>query len=230
MERIAGGRDCEIFDAGPGRVFRRPRDGRSLEGEARVMQYVRDHGYPAPAVLEVRADGLVLERVEGPTMVAWALRAPWRLRRAPHLLSDLHDRLHAIPAPDWLPVFDAAAGDDMRVLHFDLHPLNVLMSPQGPVVIDWTNARRGSPAADAAQTWVIVATSEPEGVPPFLHRIAGAMQGLFVRRFLAGQDAAAARRHLPEVAKHRKRDRNILPSEVVRIDELVAREGVVGEK
>lgn len=68
---LASGRDSEIFDHGPGLVLRRSRDRRSMEREAKVMRYVAEHGYPAPRVEEVRADGseLVMERIDGPTML-----------------------------------------------------------------------------------------------------------------------------------------------------------------
>lgn len=34
------------------------------------MRYVLDRGYPAPRVIDVSGPDLVLERVEGPTMLA----------------------------------------------------------------------------------------------------------------------------------------------------------------
>ena len=58
------------------------------------------------------------------------------------MLADLHDRLHEIAGPDWLP--GMPDGGD-RLLHLDLHPLNVIMSPNGPVVIDWPNAAARRP-------------------------------------------------------------------------------------
>ena len=43
------------------------------------------------------------------------------------MLADLHDRLHVIPAPDWLPDVD----DGDRLVHLDLHPLNVMITAIG---------------------------------------------------------------------------------------------------
>ena len=43
------------------------------------------------------------------------------------MLADLHDRLHVIPAPDWLPGVD----DGDRLVHLDLHPMNVMLTPVG---------------------------------------------------------------------------------------------------
>ena len=119
------------------------------------MEHARRHGYPVPRVLEVTADALVLERIAGRTMAQELRRRPWTVRRHAALLARLHQRLHEIPAPSGL----AAVSEGDRLLHLDLHPENVILSASGPVVIDWTNARRGDPPLDVALTWVIVATS-----------------------------------------------------------------------
>ena len=112
----------------------------SLSQEARVMAYVRSQGFPVPAVRELSEDGLsmVLERIDGADMVAVLGKRPWEIRRQGRTLADLHRRLHELTGPDWLP--DAPIGRGDRLLHLDLHPLDVMMSPTGPVVIDWPNA------------------------------------------------------------------------------------------
>src|SRR3954471_11221699 len=66
---IAEGRDTEIVTFGPDRVLRRPKRPRPLDGEAAVMGWVLDHGYPCPRVFEVRPEGLVMERIEGVSML-----------------------------------------------------------------------------------------------------------------------------------------------------------------
>ena len=121
MRPLAEGRASEIFDLGDGRVLRRFKRGGDPAFEARVMEHARANGFPVPAVHEVRGDALVLELIEGPTMLAAI-----DLERHPADLARLHERLHEIP-------FEGAA-----LLHLDLHPDNVILSPAGPVVIDWT--------------------------------------------------------------------------------------------
>ena len=132
------------------------------------MEYALRKGYPVPRVLGIEPDSLVLERIDGPTMLDDLRIRPWTIRRQAALLAELHERLHEIDAPPGLEV--AGAGD--RLLHLDLHPDNVLLSPAGPFVIDWTNARRGEPALDVALTWVILAT------------VGGPLARLFLRSFL----------------------------------------------
>jgi uncharacterized membrane-anchored protein len=43
------------------------------------------------------------------------------------------------------------------VLHLDLHPDNVMLTPDGPKVIDWSNAEEGAPGLDWAMSAVILA-------------------------------------------------------------------------
>jgi streptomycin 6-kinase len=205
MKLIASGRASEILDLGDGRVLRRFKGVGDPEGEALVMRHAASYGYPVPRVLEVRLDALVLERIEGPTMLAELRRRPWRMPRHAALLAHLHNRLHEIVAPATLR--EAGAGD--RLLHLDLHPDNVLLSPSGPVVIDWTNARRGDPALDVALTWVIGATS-------------GGPQGrLFLRWFLPRFDRDELRRALPAAAERRLADPNVTDRERQAVRRLV---------
>ena len=151
---LASGRDGDIFEFGPGLVLRRTRDGRVIEGEARVITYAREHGYPAPEIHEVRAGGteIVMQRLDGPMMMDAMLRRPWQMGGYVRMLADLHDRLHVIPAPDWLETVD----DGDRLVHGDLHPMNVILTASGPVVIDWTNAARGDALTDVALTVVLL--------------------------------------------------------------------------
>ena len=217
-EPIASGRDCDIYDAGPGLVLRRTKDGRSIEHEGRLMAFLHEQGYPVPRVERVDGSDVVMERIEGPTLLDHAIRRPFRLRRWAAVLAELHQRLHRIEAPEWLP----DAGDGGRsVLHFDLHPLNVLMSRRGPVVIDWTNARRGLEASDVAQTWIIMATSTIEG-SWVERRLAPVFRGVYVRSFLRHFEMDAVRARLADVGEERKRDRNDRPEERTAIDRLVA--------
>ena len=76
-----------------------------------------------------------------------------------------------------------------RLLHLDLHPLNVLLGPSGPVVIDWPRAAAGDPAADVAATWVVVGGA---AIPPgILLATFGRMgRGVLLRRFLTGSPPA----------------------------------------
>jgi aminoglycoside phosphotransferase (APT) family kinase protein len=133
-------------------ALRRDRDGwGDAAAEGAVMTYVRGHGYPVP---RVRPSGsrtdLVMERLSGPTMLAALLAGEMGPAAGGALLAALLRRLHAVPGRD-------PADPGSRVLHLDLHPDNVMLTLDGPRVIDWTNAEDGPPGLDWAMSAVILA-------------------------------------------------------------------------
>jgi len=219
---LASGRDGSIYEFGPGLVLRKTNDGRSLANEARIMEYVAEHGYPVPAIHELRAGGseMVMERIEGPLMLGDGVAGSLRLPRMLGILADLHDRLHRIIAPDWLPSF----GEGDRLLHLDLHPLNVIMSPtRGPVVIDWPNATRGEPMADVALTYVLL-TCPRIPVPRPLEVALNAIRTPLVRRYFARRYRGRAfDEYVALMAELKCLDRNMAPDEIARMQALAIR-------
>jgi aminoglycoside phosphotransferase (APT) family kinase protein len=202
---LASGRDADVFAYREGLVLRRYRRAQGTSREAAVMEHARGHGFPVPMVLEANETDIVMERVGGPTMLGDIARRPWRLLHHARTLADLHRRLHRIPAPGWL-TDSLDGGQDL--VHLDLHPENVLVSADGPMVIDWANARLGHGATDVALTWIIAGCSSPEGSP--LDRWAARIgRGWFLRAFLAGFDPEALRQALPAAASFRLADRNV---------------------
>jgi aminoglycoside phosphotransferase (APT) family kinase protein len=157
-----------------------------------------------PQVFEVRDDGLVLEFVDGPTMLADLRQRPWRIARHARTLAELHAQVHEIP-------YEAE-----RLLHLDLHPDNVLLSSRGPVLIDWSNARAGAPSLDVALTWVICAA------------VGGVGPSGFTRLFLRHVDREAARRALPEAAAYRLADPNVTDAERARTTRLLSAQTTPG--
>jgi aminoglycoside phosphotransferase (APT) family kinase protein len=224
MERgalIASGRDGEIFEFGDGLVLRKTRDGRSIEREARIMGYAAAHGYPVPAIHDVRANGseIIMERISGPLMMEPMAKRPWTIPRYASLLADLHDQLHEIPAPDWL---DQSADGGDRLVHLDLHPLNVLLSPSGPVVIDWANAARGDGLTDVALTYVLLICPKMPG--PRVLQIAAqpARRGL-ARMFVHRYRGSGVGERIATAAERKTLDRNMTPDEIVNLHRVARR-------
>jgi tRNA A-37 threonylcarbamoyl transferase component Bud32 len=188
--------------------------------EARIMEYVRARGFSVPAVEEVSADGLnmVLERIEGPDMVAMMGNRPWTIPRLGRTLADLHRELHELTAPDWL--VDAPVGHGVALLHLDLHPLNVMMSARGPVVIDWARACRGDPAVDVAVAWILIAAGE---VPTsrFMGMVLGRARSALVKNFLDSVEIDVVRQRLRDVVAWKVLDPHISPGEQARMWEVV---------
>ena len=131
---IGRGRAADVYALDDRRVLRRYRTPHSCAGEADLMRYLRQAGYPVPEVFAADGADLVMERLAGRDMLADLIRRPWRAGRHARVLAGLHDRLHRIPAPAGLR---QPFGSGDRVVHLDLHPANIMLTAAGPVVIDW---------------------------------------------------------------------------------------------
>jgi hypothetical protein len=88
-----------------------------------------------------------------------------------------------------------------------------MMSPRGPVVIDWTNAVRGDPNIDVALTWTLISAGE---VPT--SAIKGKLVGLLRRRlvggFMSAFDPALIGSEVDDVVAWKSKDRNMSESEI----------------
>ena len=151
--------------------------------------------------------GFVMERIDGPSMIDAMSRAPWCIRRYAESFAALHRSIHAaastelpsqrerfhrvidgvadLLAPEIVERLHAAVDampHERAICHGDFHPDNVLMSPRGPVIIDWGPATAGCPAADVAWT---VYLAKHGGAPVGASFAVRAMLALFRRLFLA---------------------------------------------
>ena len=152
--------------------------------EARVAHAITEAGIPSPAAGEiVEVDGrrgLIYERLEGISMLQDMNAQPWMLLQHARSLAELHvkinqqsitgvplykDRLnHDIRSTPHLPedlrnkalaALDTLPGGQ-NVCHGDYHPGNVIITKNGPIVIDWMTASIGSPWADVARTSLLL--------------------------------------------------------------------------
>jgi aminoglycoside phosphotransferase (APT) family kinase protein len=223
---LGAGRSADVYDVGGGRVLRRYRDGRDtkwVDTEARVMGVARTFGVPVPEVFDVSGADIVMERVTGPTMLDVMGRRPWTVGGQARLLAKLHGLVHQVPAaslPDLvepLP-FGTPARETSVLLHRDLHPQNVMLTPNGPVIIDWEGARFGPAAADIAMTWIIIGFSDIP-LPRFQALAARGVQALFTRAFMRA--AGPLDDSWQQLAiRHRLADPHLLPTEAARLEKL----------
>ncbi len=211
---LASGRDGDIYEFGPGLVLRRAKSGRVIEQEAQTIAYAHEHGYPVPQIHDVLSGGteIVMDRIEGPMMADEMLRQPWKMPRYCRELADLHDRLHVIPAPEWLPDL---GGD--RLVHLDLHPLNVMMTASGPIVIDWPNAARGDALLDVGVTFMLLTCPRIPG-SDLLNRVLRPARGAMGRAFTKRYRGPELDVQLVNAAALKSLDANMAPDEVANIE------------
>ena len=186
------------------------------------MSYLREQGYPVPAIEEVSDDGvdLVMERIEGLSMVDALAKAPWTVRRQAKTLAALHHQLHEIAAPDFFPAAPVGTGD--RVAHMDLHPLNVMISAKGPVVNDWTGACAGDPLVDVGIAWVLMSAGQIPG-GKVEASLLGLGRSLLVNGFMSRFDRGQVARRLREVVTWKVNDPHMSEQEVANMWRLVER-------
>jgi len=178
-----------------------------------------------PEVFDVSGPDIVMERVDGPTMLADLARRPWRLLRHAARLARLHQQVHAVPGLDGLR---APFGDGEALLHLDLHPENVLLSSQGPVLIDWEGAGRGPAEADLAYCWVVVALSTVPG-SAWQRLVGRSGQRLFADAVLRHSGLTVDAGWLAQAGRFRLHDPNLQPEEADRIRRMLAKRDRPGE-
>ena len=193
---IGRGRTAEIFQRGDGQILKLylawcPPEW--VDREARMTRAAYEAGVPVPAMIDVIEQdgrrGIIFERVTGLSMLDDFRTKPWHLVHSAHLLAELHAAVHTRQIPD-LPslrqslayrIEGAALAEKLKsaalqalaqlpdgnaVCHGDFHPDNVILSPRGPIIIDWMTVNHGHPLADVARTVVILSVGEPPpGVP-----------------------------------------------------------------
>ncbi len=187
------------------------------------MEYAREHGFPAPKVHELSDDEteLVMQRVDGPSMLDVLSARPWSIRRMAYVLGTLHNSLHDIAGPEW--VRPSPLGEGAQLVHLDLHPGNVLISAVGPVVIDWANVARGDGNDDAALTWLLMSagTVEASSAKSALLELG---RSRMIKAFLKRFDRTQVAKRLPSVVAWKLTDPHMNDAEQQAMRSLLARE------
>jgi aminoglycoside phosphotransferase len=110
LERLAEGREAEVFLRDDGRVlklWREPSDAQRLEREATALRVLGSAGLPAPRVHErVTVDGrpgLVVDRVPGVSLLDKLGANPLLVERVARAMAEAHAAMHEVVAPGELP-------------------------------------------------------------------------------------------------------------------------------
>lgn len=217
MELLASGRASAVYALDERTVLRR--SGFDIADEARLMRYLRERDYPVPEVYAADGREMRMERVHGPTLAHELVTGRVGPGQCAELIRGLHDDLHRIEPPAWLAA--EARGVDLTggarglaVLHLDLHPENILLTEQGPQVIDWTNAAAGDPEVDLAVTWAIFAGADATLLGPDL--------AADFQRLLDLLGSGLSREALTAAVAFREADRNLDAAELHRLQARAA--------
>lgn len=186
------------------------------EHEVRIASAVMRAGLPVPAVEEQIVEmegrrGVVYERLDGASMLDAMKSQPWKLFQFADTLAGLQAEIHRLSLPelprqrpgleyaiqhaehlpaDLRPRVLAALEklpDDTRPCHGDLHPLNILVTSHGPIVIDWMTAACGNPLADVARTSLILTigvAAARDQVPFHIRMFSSWYHQRYLRRYL----------------------------------------------
>lgn len=192
--KIGEGATADVYAWSPGRVIKLFRSGvphRVSMHEARMTRAVFLSGAPAPEVFdEVTINGrsgLVLTRLDGPTLMQVTKSKEVSYTEAGAVLAGVLHSVHATPPPPDMPFLRDYLGSGLqrahRILsdhvivgifalidrlspgdglcHGDPNPGNVIMAADGPKLIDWTGAMRAPAAFDLASAHVILTELAP---------------------------------------------------------------------
>jgi len=222
--KIGEGATADVHEWAPGRVVKLLKAGlpqRVILHEARMTRAVFSGGGPAPEVFDVVTvegrTGLVMARLDGPTLMQLTKSGGMPYAEAGAVLADALHAVHRTPPPPDVPIlhdYMAAsvrhAGGDLPkhlvcgvlaaldhlspgdgLCHGDPNTGNVIMTADGPRLIDWIAAMRAPAALDLASAHVLLTEIAPEVAddPERPRAINAALQAAYAR--LAGVSAAA---------------------------------------
>jgi aminoglycoside phosphotransferase (APT) family kinase protein len=185
-----------------------------IRAEAEYVEAVRAVGAPAPALLGMEEifgrPASVWERVDGPSLWQQVVDRPERSAAVGRTLADVQLALFELVPPVTLPdqrdrliskIRWSAANVDRslgaalellpartakpRLCHGDLHPSNVIMSKDGPVLVDWFDACRGERVADVARSSLTLlgdGATTPRHLPGSDRRTLGVLTQAYLSR------------------------------------------------
>jgi aminoglycoside phosphotransferase (APT) family kinase protein len=194
-----------------------------IRAEAEYVQAVRAVGAPAPALLGMERifgrPASVWERVDGPSLWQQVVDRPKRSTEVGRRLADVQLALFELVPPVTLPDqrdrmvskirwsaanVDASLGLALELLpmragtphlcHGDLHPSNVIVSEDGPVLVDWFDASRGDRAADVARSLLTLlghGAATPSHLPGSDRRTLAVLTQAYLSRLQESLDISA---------------------------------------
>lgn len=199
-EWLGTGNTAKVYQWGRNEVIKLFYDRDSAQLEARNAEIIADLPVRSPrygGLAEVEGQwGVIYERIHGPTLLRLIEPTRQSLDYHAKLMAELQAEIHGVQT-DHMPnlkrelagkikAASELSGTDketvLRLLdalpegrtlcHYDFHPDNIILSPCGPIIIDWLNGTSGAAEADVARSAMMFRS---HAVPPqapgwLLHR------------------------------------------------------------
>mgnify|MGYP001179422252 CR=1 FL=1 len=189
---IARGRTAEVYDWSELQVLKLFYEWMplpSIQREFEITQLAFAAKIPVPQAFQLEQidgrNGIIYEKVNGPTMLALILKQPWTVARFSRQLAEFHSAIHRLPLGGmvsfrerWFSDIQEVSGlsaqdreklmqwvgqfpDVNQLCHFDFHPDQVMFTSRGVRILDWMTACSGDPAADVARTKILLTIGKP---------------------------------------------------------------------
>lgn len=192
--------------------------------EASIAASVHEAGLPTPGVhgtMDVGGrESIIFERIHGPSMWDMVMDDPARLPALTEQMVAVQRQINQVAAPEAVPGLQSRirskicetaqlSGPEQQVAldladslpsgvslcHGDLHPGNILMGADGPVVIDWFDAAAGPGPADLVRTSLLIRSSTagiaPDHLPGASSEILDRLHQLYLGDALSSWDCSA---------------------------------------
>ncbi len=193
---IGKGRNASVYEWGKHEVLKLFNEGFTMGREAENCRIINNLGIPSPEVVgTLKVDGceaIIYERIDGITMTGSIENNRDSLAKHSRILAELHVMINSFKVnypPNLVQELTSRIScigslntkikceineelgklpEGNEICHYDFHTDNIIMSPRGPVVIDWANVLVGNSLADAARTSIIIGSPAlPPGDCPY---------------------------------------------------------------
>lgn len=153
-------------------------------------------------------EGIVYERINGSVMLKSILFNPWKVQYFAKEMAKLHfevnnKQIKGLESLESKLITEITSVSDLDLvskdllikglqqmnikneglLHWDFHPMNVLVKNDTYFIIDWIGASSGDPSADIARTVIVLLFSKNEGILKNLDLYA--VRKVFVKYYLS---------------------------------------------
>jgi len=152
----------------------------SVLKEEKISRIVYEAGLPVPVVYGI----INIGNRHGVLLLDEIISKPHKLIYFTDLLAELHAKIHSVKTNQLQKIHEKLRSQilkaplisekerkiaietlnklpkDNAICHGDFHPGNIIMSKQGPVVIDWVDASQGDYHADITRTILLIQVAE----------------------------------------------------------------------